>query len=320
MQTEAKPKTAPLKSPWAQIVKAEPKQKDGIVGSAAESSQPTKSSSGAAVNNKHTLPSYAQAGLTQRKSAPLTDEKETASAKSADPVVSESQPADSEKHAPATPAPSTSPHPQTLSESSSGTAEKMPELANGGEASSSRILEQEVRLAEGPKSLSIQLFNLNLLCNRACQSCICCDHAGRVPKASQDGVENSKGFCTVQCTFTILHMLHIYSPHACQLLQHSQAGGPATAALGSTGAAWPSLRDAKEQKVAKKTSPASIGDKQVQLLLLNQPSQATKHVWLADPDISPAICSNKLLKQIVHCHCTYLFIMHIFLLTGLHSF
>lgn len=49
-------------------------------------------------------------------------------------------------------------------------------------------------------------------------------------------------------------------------LQPSHAGTSDKAAAGSTVGAWPSLRDAKEQKVNKKIAPpaqSSGGDKQV---------------------------------------------------------
>ena len=151
MQTEAKPKpAAPLKSPWAQIVRAEPKQKDGVDLNSAELPQATSSSSGpAAANNKQSsvLPSYAQTGLTQRKSTPLKDDKDTAPSSGTEAATPDPQPADSDKHGPSTPALSTSPHPHTSSESSSGTAEKMPEAATAGEATSSKSSEQEVQYA-----------------------------------------------------------------------------------------------------------------------------------------------------------------------------
>lgn len=148
MQPEAKPKAATLRSPWAQIVKAEPRQKGGALAQAADAPQSEKGSSvaAAASNSKPSpqLPSYAQSGATQHKSAPLADTKDTAQPHSSQAASSDAQPTDSEKHAPSTPAPSTSPHPHALSDSSSGTADKIPEVATAAEASSSKSSEQEV--------------------------------------------------------------------------------------------------------------------------------------------------------------------------------
>lgn len=89
------------------------------------------------------LPSYAQAGGSQRQSThPSADTKKPASAVSTDSQPSEAQPADVDKHAPATPVASTSPVP--LSDSSFSTAEKSRDDENAAEASTSRGTEAEV--------------------------------------------------------------------------------------------------------------------------------------------------------------------------------
>lgn len=142
----APPKSLPLKSPWAQIVKAEPKQKDQASVQAPAKSQLTKHGSNAsAATSKQepqaALPSYAKAGVSQRPDS-QGDSRRPAPTISTERQPAETSPADVDKHAPATPVASTSPVPP--SDSSSSTAEKSREDTNAAEASTSRGSEAEV--------------------------------------------------------------------------------------------------------------------------------------------------------------------------------
>ncbi|KAL3157004.1 hypothetical protein ABBQ38_001257 [Trebouxia sp. C0009 RCD-2024] len=149
--TESAPaKILPLKSPWAQIVKSEPKAKDQPLAKAAPKSQLTKQGSTASAasakqESQAALPSYAQAGVSQRQNSqpPAESSKPAPSVSTEPPQTSEVQPIDVDKHAPATPIASTSPVPH--SDSSSSTAEKFREEGNAAEASTSRPSEAEVQ-------------------------------------------------------------------------------------------------------------------------------------------------------------------------------
>lgn len=159
--TESAPAKAPaLKSPWAQIVKAEPKPNEQPSASAAAKPQLTKQgSSVSAANGKqdsqtNALPSYAQAGPSQRQ----TSQAPAESKKPESMVSPEQQPpeaqlvgVDKHEHAPATPAASTSPVPP--SDSSSSTAEKSREEGNATEASTSKSSEAEVTFDLSPQLL-----------------------------------------------------------------------------------------------------------------------------------------------------------------------
>ena len=141
-------KAIPLKSPWAQIVKSEPKSKEQPPAKASAKPQLTKQGSNASAasgkqESQTALPSYAQAGVSQRQSSQTpADSKPPAPTISPEEQPSEAQPVDVDKHAPATPVASTSPVPH--SDSSSSTAEKFREEGNAAEASTSR--EPEVTL------------------------------------------------------------------------------------------------------------------------------------------------------------------------------
>ena len=149
--TESAPaKAPPLKSPWAQIVKSEPKSKEQPSANAAAKPQLTKQGSSASAasgkqDSQTALPSYAQAGASQRQTLQAPAEsKKPESTVSTEQQPTEAQPVEVDKHAPATPAASTSPVPH--SDSSSSTAEKFREEGNAAEASTSKVLEAEVTL------------------------------------------------------------------------------------------------------------------------------------------------------------------------------
>ena len=141
-------KAPPLKSPWAAIVRSEPKQKDSASVKTTVKSQMTKQGSNVSAasskqDSQTALPSYAQAGASQRHSSPSPAEsKQAAQTATTDRQSPEAQPVEVDKHAPATPAASTSPVP--ASDSSSSTAEKFREDGNAAEASTSRGSEVEV--------------------------------------------------------------------------------------------------------------------------------------------------------------------------------
>lgn len=147
--TESAPAKAPaLKSPWAQIVKSEPKPKEQPSASAAAKPQLTKQGSTASAasgkqDSQTALPSYAQAGVSQRQTSQAPAEsKKLESTVSPEQQPPEAQLVGVDKHAPATPAASTSPVPH--SDSSSSTAEKSREEGNATEASTSKSSEAEV--------------------------------------------------------------------------------------------------------------------------------------------------------------------------------
>lgn len=155
--TESAPAKAPaLKSPWAQIVKSEPKTKEQPSASAAAKPQLTKQGSSAvAASGKQdaqtALPSYAQAGAAQRQ----TSQAPAESKKPESTCSPEQQPPEAQlvgvEHAPATPAASTSPVPP--SDSSSSTAEKSREEGNATEASTSKSSEAEVTFDLSPPTV-----------------------------------------------------------------------------------------------------------------------------------------------------------------------
>ncbi|DBA77438.1 hypothetical protein WJX77_006299 [Trebouxia sp. C0004] len=194
--TEASaPKAQPLKSPWATIVRSEPKGKEAATVRAATKPQMTKQGSNASAasskqDSQPALPSYAQAGVSQRpSSASPADSQKVAQAVSADHQSPETASVEVDKHAPATPAASTSPVPP--SDTSSSTAEKSRDEGNAAEASTSRAADAEVEALKPVKM------------------------AWNKP---------------------------------------SESSG-AAAAVASTPSVWPSLRDAKEQKIVKKAAP-----------------------------------------------------------------
>ena len=137
----------PLKSPWAAIVRSEPKNKDSSSGKAAGKPQLQKQGSTASAasskqDTQTTLPSYAQTGTSQRLGTP--DSKKPPHAISTDRQSPQSQPTEVDKHAPTTPVASTSPVPP--SDSSSSTADKSREDTVAAEASTSRASDAEVLL------------------------------------------------------------------------------------------------------------------------------------------------------------------------------
>ncbi|DBA68286.1 TPA: hypothetical protein ACH3X2_013806 [Trebouxia sp. C0005] len=195
-ETEASaPKAQPLKSPWAAIVRSEPKGKEVPTVKAATKPQMTKQGSNASAasskqDSQPALPSYAQAGVSQRPSSSSpADSKKVAQAVSADHQSPEASAVEVDKHAPATPAASTSPVPP--SDTFSSTAGKSREDGNAAEASTSKAADAEVEAIKPVKM------------------------AWNKP---------------------------------------SESSG-AAAAVASTPSVWPSLRDAKEQKVVKKAAP-----------------------------------------------------------------
>ncbi|KAL0019236.1 hypothetical protein WJX79_003583 [Trebouxia sp. C0005] len=196
-ETEASaPKAQPLKSPWAAIVRSEPKGKEVPTVKAATKPQMTKQGSNASAasskqDSQPALPSYAQAGVSQRPSSSSpADSKKVAQAVSADHQSPEASAVEVDKHAPATPAASTSPVPP--SDTFSSTAGKSREDGNAAEASTSKAADAEVEAIKPVK----------MAWNK----------------------------------------------------QPSESSG-AAAAVASTPSVWPSLRDAKEQKVVKKAAP-----------------------------------------------------------------
>ena len=140
-------KAPPLKSPWAAIVRSEPKQKESANTKPAGKAALQKSASnGSAVSNQQdsqtTLPSYAPPGTSQRQSTP--DSKKPPQTISTDRQSPSSQPGEVDKHAPSTPVASTSPVPP--SDSSSSTADKSREDNAPTDPSTSRATEAEVLL------------------------------------------------------------------------------------------------------------------------------------------------------------------------------
>jgi len=142
------PKAQPLKSPWAAIVRSEPKGKEAATAKAATKPQMTKQGSNASAasskqDSQPALPSYAQAGVSQRPSSSSpADSKKVAQAVSDDHQSPDTASAEVDKHAPVTPAASTSPVPP--SDTSSSTAEKSRDEGNSAEASTSRAADAEV--------------------------------------------------------------------------------------------------------------------------------------------------------------------------------
>lgn len=188
-------KAPPLKSPWAAIVKSEPKQKESVVPKTAAKPQVTKQGSNAsAANGKQdsqvALPSYAQNGVSHRQSTSSpVDSKKSAQADSTSIQSPEARFVDVDRHAPATPAASTSPVPP--SDTPSSTSEKFREEGNAAEASTSRAAEAEVSAC----SLQATVKHSAAAHNSQEAYCLFGSHillfsgTDRGPQACQDGLE-----------------------------------------------------------------------------------------------------------------------------------
>lgn len=122
---------------------------------------------------------------------------------------------------------------------------------------------------------------------------IYCLAAGTVTKASQDGMEKgmSVPFLCLALPAYVLQSRNRYLSSNLTLCEQptAESGSAAPAAQGAQ-TVWPSLRDAKEQKVTKKAAPATQGhsdafDRQVQAiaqcarLACNRPTLQHMHDW-----------------------------------------